>query len=418
MQYRIDKKSGEKLSALGLGCMRFPRTLGVIDMRKTEELIMRAIEGGINYFDTAWFYPGSEETLGAILEKNKARERINITTKLPLVFLKNAADFDKVFDKQLARLRTGHIDYYLMHAMSDMTQWNELKSWGLLEWLAGKKKSGQIRRIGFSFHGRKEDFFNIVDDYDWELCMIQYNYYDENYQAGAAGLKKAAEKMPVVVMEPLLGGKLASGLPKEAVELFQTANTTANATANAAATPAGWALNWLWNQTEVTQVLSGMSDLKQLEENLALADAARPGMLSDDDHAVYKGALEIITSSYKVRCTGCDYCMPCPKGVNIPGCFASYNTSFSMGYTLGMKLFVHSTGGTAERPGSPGRCINCGKCEPLCPQSIPIMAELEKVRRRMEPLWFRFLMYCAALFLRRGKRGSKEPGSVEPPTVR
>ncbi|MDR2259127.1 MAG: aldo/keto reductase, partial [Treponema sp.] len=206
MEYRLDKKPGNRLSILGFGCMRFPKTLGGIDARKTEALIMEAIRGGINYFDTAWIYPGSEEILGTVLEKNKVRDRVFIATKLPVVFLKGPADFDTYFNQQLKRLRTSYIDYYLMHMLTGMDIWEKLKAWGIEAWIAGKKAAGQIRRIGFSFHGSRDEFLKIIDDYPWEFCQIQYNYSDENFQAGVTGLKKAAEKMPVVIMEPLLGG--------------------------------------------------------------------------------------------------------------------------------------------------------------------------------------------------------------------
>ncbi|GHV93771.1 aldo/keto reductase [Spirochaetia bacterium] len=391
MQYRIDKKSGNKLSVLGFGCMRFPRGFGGIDMRKTEELVMRSIEGGVNYFDTAWIYSGSEEILGTIFEKNKVREKVYIATKLPVVLLKGPADFDKYFDQELKRLRTDYIDYYLMHMLTDMDQWSKLKSWGIESWLADKKKAGKIRQIAFSFHGSCDEFLKIVDDYDWEMCQIQYNYSDENFQAGVTGLRKAAKKMPVMIMEPLLGGKLANGLPKAAVEIFKKTNADLS--------PAGWALNWVWNQEEVTLLLSGMSDMAQLEENLRLADAAKLGMLSPEDIGVYKQALEVINSAYKIRCTGCNYCMPCPKGVNIPGCFAAYNTSFSIGFVAGMQQFVTSTGLMSERSGSPSLCVKCGKCESHCPQHLPIIKSLGMVQWRMEPFWLKLVGVCARAFL-------------------
>ena len=400
MQYRIDKRTGNKLSALGFGCMRFPKGIGGIDMRKTEELIMRAIEAGVNYFDTAWIYPGSEEALGAVLEKNKVREKVYITTKLPLVMIKGPADFDKFFDMELKRLRTTYIDYYLMHMITDMDQWNKLKGWGITEWIAQKKKSGQIRWAGFSYHGTRDEFLKVVDDYDWEMCQIQYNYSDENFQAGVTGLKKAAEKMPVMIMEPLLGGKLATGLPKGAVEIFKKANP--------ALSPAGWALNWVWNQSEVTLLLSGMNDMSQLEENLRLADTARAGMLGEAELAVYRQALEVVNSAYKIRCTGCNYCMPCPKGVNIPGCFSAFNASYAIGFVAGMQQFITSTALTSERSSSPGLCVKCGKCESHCPQHLPIVKSLGMVRRRMEPFWLQFAGVCARAFL--GKKRKKAHG--------
>jgi predicted aldo/keto reductase-like oxidoreductase len=398
MLYRLDKKSGNQLSVLGFGCMRFPKNLGLIDMRKTEELVMDAIKGGVNYFDTAWIYPGSEEALGEILEKNKARDKVFIATKLPVVFLKGPGDFDKYFNMGLERLKTSYIDYYLMHMLTDMALWEKLKSWGIEKWIAEKKEAGKIRQIGFSYHGSLDGFLKIVDDYPWEFCQIQYNYSDENFQAGVTGLKKAAEKMPVVIMEPLLGGKLAGGLPREATDIFKTANPQWS--------PAGWALNWVWNQGEVCLLLSGMNEKKQLEENLALADQARPGMLSEGDQDVYRRVLEVLNRGYRIRCTGCNYCMPCPRGVNIPGCFSAYNASFSMGYVAGMQQFVTSTGVTSEQNSSPGLCVKCGKCEQHCPQHLPIIKDLATVRKRMEPLWFRIFAAGVRAFLRKNRKNA------------
>jgi predicted aldo/keto reductase-like oxidoreductase len=400
MRYRIDKKSGNKLSVLGFGGMRFPRGLGGIDMRKTGALVMRAIEGGVNYFDTAWIYPGSEEALGAIFEQNRVREKIHIATKLPVLLIKGPADFDRYFDKELERLRTNYIDYYLMHMLTDMDQWAKLKSWGIEDWIAEKKKAGRIRQIGFSFHGSRDEFLKILDDYDWEMCLMQYNYSDENFQAGVTGLRKAAAKMPVMIMEPLLGGKLATGLPRAAVEIFKKARPDLS--------PAGWGLNWVWNQEEVTLLLSGMSDIAQVEENLRLAGAAAPGMLGAADFAVYRQALEVVNRSCKIRCTGCNYCMPCPQGVNIPGCFAAYNTSYSIGYAAGMQQFMTSTAFTSERSGSPSRCVKCGKCESHCPQKLPIIQNLGLVRKRMEPFWFALAGAGARAFL--GKRRKSSNG--------
>ena len=397
MQYRIDKRSGNKLSVLGYGGMRFPRVLGRIDMHKTDELIMHSIEKGVNYFDTAWVYPGSEEALGTVLDNNHVRDKVFIATKLPLVMIKKPGEFDRYFNQSLERLKTNFIDYYLLHMITDMEQWKKLKSWRIEDWIAQKKKSGQIKQIGFSFHGSISEFLKVIDDYDWELCQIQYNYSDENFQAGVTGLRKAAAKMPVVVMEPLLGGRLADGLSKETVKIFY------NAGANLS--PAGWALNWVWNQEEVTTLLSGMNTMEHLEEDLRLADASSVGMLNDSQKAVYKSALESINRSRKIDCAGCNYCMPCPMGVNIPGSFSSYNMSFSMGYVDGMHHFITSTGFTSEKGGSPSLCIKCGRCEPLCPQNIPIMKELVKVRKRMEPWWIRILGVCARAFL--GKKRKK-----------
>ena len=396
MQYRIDKRTGNKLSILGFGCMRFPKNFGITDMQKTEEIIMRSIEKGVNYFDTAWIYPGNEEALGAVLSKNNVRDKIYLATKLPLVVLKKPEDFDKYFDQSLERLKTNFVDYYLLHMITDMEQWKKLKSWGIQDWIARKKSSGQIKQIGFSYHGSGSDFLKIIDDYDWEFCQIQYNYSDENFQAGVTGLRAAAAKMPVVIMEPLLGGRLANALPKDAVKIFKNADPNLS--------PAGWALNWLWDQAEVTSLLSGMNDMNHLEENCRLAETASVGMLNDSQKAVYKSVLESVNRACKIRCTGCNYCMPCPAGVNIPGSFASYNMSFSMGYVAGMHQFITSSGFTSEKGSSPSLCVKCGKCETHCPQNISIMKELVNVRKKMEPWLVRFIGVCVRAFLGKSRK--------------
>jgi predicted aldo/keto reductase-like oxidoreductase len=380
--------------------MRFPRILGRTDFQKSEEIVIHSITQGVNYFDTAWIYPGSEETLGAILKKNNVREKVYIATKLPLVLIKDSGgkyNFDKYFSQSLERLKTDYIDYYLMHMITDLKQWQKLKNSGIEEWIAEKKKSGQIKQIGFSFHGGGTEFLKIIDDYDWDISQIQYNYSDENFQAGVKGLRAAAKKMPVVIMEPLLGGKLAVGLPKDAVKVFQKENNNLS--------PAGWALNWLWDQEDVTTVLSGMSNMTQLEENLRLADICRAGMLTDAQKAVYKTVLEIVNRRCKVRCTGCNYCMPCPAGVNIPGSFSSYNARYSLGFIEGMKQFVMSTGFMSETGSGPSLCIKCGKCETHCPQNISIMKELANVRKKMEPWWIKLVSVCVRSFL--GKKRTK-----------
>jgi len=381
--------------------MRFPNVLGKIDMQKTEELIMHAVDKGINYFDTAWIYSGSEDALGTILKKNNIRYKVHIASKLPLVYFKSDAeiiDFDKYLNQSLERLKTDYIDYYLLHMMTDTEQWNRLKKWGIENWIAKKKSSGVIRQIGFSFHGSGSEFLKIINEYNWELTLIQYNYFDENYQAGVRGLRAASEKMPVVIMEPLLGGKLATGLPKEAVKIFKNADENLS--------PAGWALNWLWNQSEVTSVLSGMNSIDQLNENINLCESACVNMLNDSHKAVYTSVLESINRACKNRCTGCNYCMPCPVGVNIPGAFAAHNAVYSMGYVEGMKQYVTSSGLMSVRSGSPSLCVKCGKCEKHCPQQISIMEELAVVVKKMEPFYIKFIGFCARAFL--GKKRKKK----------
>ncbi|MDR0409283.1 MAG: aldo/keto reductase [Spirochaetaceae bacterium] len=385
MQYRKDETSGGELSVLGFGCMRFPRSLGVIDMKKTSAMIAVAVERGVNYFDTAWIYPGSEEALGAALAEQKLREKVNIASKLPINACKNAGDFDKYFSQSLARLKTNYIDYYLMHMLTDMNSWERLKNWGITDWIEEKKRSGAVRRIGFSFHGGRDDFLALLDAYNWEFCQIQYNYSDENYQAGKSGLKAAAGKgIPVIIMEPLLGGKLVNGLPKAAHEAFKKADPDRSA--------AAWGLDWLWNQKEVSVVLSGMSSMKQLEENIELAENARADSLSPAHLAAFDEVKNIFNASYKVPCTACSYCMPCPQNVNIPGCFAAYNASFAFSFIEGLKQYVTSTGATSVAPRMAGQCVKCGKCEKHCPQEIKISALLKDVKARLEPFWLRAVL--------------------------
>ncbi|MDR3312173.1 MAG: aldo/keto reductase [Spirochaetaceae bacterium] len=382
--------SGNKLSVLGFGCMRFPRAAD-----ETERLVIDAIEAGINYFDTAYIYPGSEETLGGILAKHKARDRVFIATKLPLVLCRGPADFDKFFRRELERLQTEYVDYYLMHMLTDLARWNELCRWGIREWIAEKKKAGKIRQAGFSFHGSQGEFLAILDAYDWDFCQIQYNYSDENYQAGVTGLKAAAKKgIPVIVMEPLLGGKLVTGLPAEGSALF----TAASPSPEAPRSPAAWAFRWLWNQDEVTVVLSGMSAQSQLRENLRTAGENAP--LTAAELAVYRAVRAVFGKSYRVHCTGCNYCMPCPRHVNIPGCFAAYNASFSIGFVEGMKQYVTGTAATSANSSRATHCTACGACETHCPQHLPIRRHLKEVRGRMEPFWFGALMGMVRLVMR------------------
>jgi len=370
MQYRKDNKSGNMLSVLGLGCMRFP-----FNKKETEALVLAAIDGGVNFFDTAYIYPGSEVTLGEILAKHNRRKDVFIATKLPISRCKSPADFDKYFDEQLRRLKTDYIDYYFMHSVSGYSQWKSLQDMGIEEWIVQKKATGQIRQIGFSYHGTCDDFIKILDSYPWEFTMIQYNYYGENYQAGKTGLQAAAKKgMPVFIMEPLLGGGLVTGLPKQAKDKFTKANPKISA--------ADWALWWLWNQPEVTVAVSGMKSTQILEANIASVDAFRP--LSQNDLAVYTDVMEIFQKSYKFYCTGCNYCLPCPVGINIPACLSAYNTSYGQGFVRGAFLYATTTAIITKKPNSPRNCNDCGKCEKICPQSIPIRAALKKVSKRFE----------------------------------
>ena len=395
MKYRTDPKSGNQLSILGFGCMRFPRGINAkIDKDKTEKLVLSAIERGVNYFDTAHMYGASEETLGEILDKNDARDKIFLATKLPHRQCKGYEDFDKFLTEQLTRLKTGCIDYYLIHNLPDAASWEGLCGLGIKRWIKEIKASGKIKQIGFSFHGAQNEFFALLDAYEWDFCQIQYNYMNENFQAGQAGLLKAHEKgLPIIVMEPLLGGKLATGLPKKAVKLFNGAGSGLS--------EAAWAMRWLWNQPQVTVVLSGMNSADQLADNLKTAEDAVPGLLSDQESRIVSEVVSVVKEAYKIPCTGCNYCMPCHRGVNIPGIFAAYNSSYALGFVAGITQYMTSMGGmAAEENNYSGRnCIKCGRCEKLCPQHIEISKCLEAATKRMEPFWANaaFKLYFALM---------------------
>ncbi len=375
MQYRSDKY-GNPVSALGFGCMRFTQKLGSIDLDKAEREILAAIEAGVNYFDTAYVYGGSEAALGEILARNGLRDRVNIATKLPHYMLKAPDSVRTYFDEELRRLRTDRVDYYLMHMLNDVSTWERLKALGVLRWLEEQKAAGVIRQIGFSYHGNSDMFCALLDAYDWDFCQIQYNYMDQHSQAGITGLKYAASKgIPVVIMEPLRGGRLANKLPKEALRLFEEHPSGRS--------PAEWGLRWLWDQPEVTCVLSGMNSLEMVAENTRIASEALPGCFSDEERAFLEQAAQAISRGTKVPCTGCRYCMPCPQGVDIPGIFTAYNRRYSDGWYAGLREYIMCTA-LRKDPTAASNCVKCGKCELHCPQGIEIRKELERARAALE----------------------------------
>lgn len=384
MEYRIDERSGNELSILGFGCMRFPTTRpGKIDLLRTELLILEAIASGINYFDTAYLYPGSEEALGTILDQNDLRNRVNIATKLPHTNCKSLEDIERCFQRSCARLKTDYLDYYLIHNVSTLEQWTRLVGLGIESWIAKKRHTGAIKQIGFSFHGSTLEFMKLIDAYDWDFCQIQYNYANEHYQAGRDGLRYAAGKgLSVIIMEPLLGGRLVDRLPERAKEAIEQSAPSDMSETQAAVS---LALRWLWNQPEVTVVLSGMSTEEQLLDNIAIADDATPGCLTEAEQATLDRVLALFNESFRVPCTGCNYCMPCPKGINIPSLFNAYNTSYSVNWLTGAKNYFMSVGALGTDAHYASDCIECSACVRKCPQQISIPEELKNVRRRLQP---------------------------------
>ncbi len=383
MNYRLDKY-GNKISTLGFGCMRFKRKMGAINMTETERQLIEAIDLGVNYFDTAFVYPGSESVLGELLEKNGFRDKVYITTKLPHYLIRSREGLEKLFQEQLKRLRTDHIDYYLMHMLADTGTFERLKSIGIEEWIAEKKASGAIRQVGFSYHGNTDMFCDLVDAYDWDICMIQYNYMDEHSQAGRRGLKYASEKgLPVIIMEPLRGGKLVNGLPEEAKQLFKSYPVKRS--------PAEWSFRWLWNQPEVTCVLSGMNSMEMIRENALAASNAKVGELCSEEEEMLRKVVKAINAKMKVGCTGCGYCMPCPQHVDIPGCFAAYNRSYTESAFWALADYVKCT--ALRKTATPAsNCVGCGKCVKHCPQAIDIPRELENVKNKMEIPIYRLVL--------------------------
>jgi uncharacterized protein len=378
MQYRTVPKNGEKLSALGFGAMRLPTKRLKIDEEQAIRQIRYAIDNGVNYIDTAFPYHGgeSEKLVGKALQ-NGYREKVNIATKLPHFLLEKREDMDKILDIQLRNLKTDHVDYYLLHGI-DANSWKKLCNLGVLEFLDHAKASGKIRNAGFSFHGDRRTFKEIIDSYDWIFCQIQYNFLDENTQAGTEGLQYAASKnLAVMIMEPLRGGMLADNLPKEVEQIYHLAAEKRTA--------AEWGLRWVWNHPEVTVVLSGMNKEHHIKENIETSNSALPGSMSSGDLAVIDKVVGVYQKLAQVQCMGCSYCMPCPYGVNIPGCFQFYNQYYMVpknrlmtrGF-YGMQLM-----GGMSNPADASLCRNCGKCVKVCPQHVAIPDELKKVHRQL-----------------------------------
>lgn len=387
------EKTGEQVSVLGYGCMRYPQKNGRIDEDRTERQILSAIEQGVNYFDTAYVYHSgrSESILGKILSKGY-RNRVNIATKLPPYMVHSKADIGKILDTQLKRLDTDHIDYYLMHALPNMKAWERLKQFGIIEFLEQAKQAGKIRNIGFSYHGDRNEFKSIVDDYDWSFCQIQYNYLDENNQAGKEGLHYASSKgLGVAVMEPLRGGALVGRMPEEINNIWNEAAIKRS--------PAEWAFRWLWNQPEVSVVLSGLNEESHIDENIRVANEAYPNTLKAEELELFQEVKAVFERLMKVGCTGCGYCMPCPAGVNIPLCFSFYNSKHFFKNRTPQYHYVGFTSGiTGGKPSHASLCKDCGKCEKMCPQQLPIRKHLKEVARDMEGILVKPVFWAAGKY--------------------
>lgn len=379
MIYRKFGKTGEMVSNLGFGCMRFP-TIGEGDMSQIDgkasiEMVRYAIDKGVNYIDTAYNYHsnamgggGMSELLVAKAIKDGYREKVKIATKLPVWLLETREDMDKYLNEQLRKLEVETIDFYLLHSLNKKI-WEKIKKLGVDEFLDSAIKDGRIKHAGFSYHDKPEFFNEIVDYYDFSFCQIQFNYLDEDYQAGLDGLNYANEKgLGIVVMEPLRGGKLVDNLPLEVKDIFYNADIKR--------TPAEWALRWIWNNEKVSIILSGMSNMDQTKENVKTAADARENSFSKIEIDLIEDVKKIFKNKIQVDCTACGYCMPCPHGVDIPKNFSVYNNYFLFGDNESYK--------DIKEEENASQCIKCKICESHCPQTIKISDELEKVMNFFE----------------------------------
>jgi predicted aldo/keto reductase-like oxidoreductase len=380
MLYRKVPKTGDELSVLGFGYMRLPaRASGSgIDEDRAIRQLRYAIDHGVNYVDTAPAYHlgKSELILGRALEDGY-RDKVRLATKLPPWSVRSRGDMDRILERQLAALKTDHIDYYLLHSLTQES-FSRLKNLGVLEFLDGAKKDGRIKNAGFSSHADLVTFKEIVDSSDWTFCQIQYNYLDEHNQAGTEGLTYAHERnLAVMVMEPLRGGNLGGPVPEEVQKIWDESPVKRS--------PAGWALRWVWDHPEVTVVLSGMNDEAHIDENLRAAEDAYPRSLTEEELLRIAQVRDTYGRLMKVGCTGCRYCMPCPFGVDIPDCFSLYNTRHLFPHDQSAKFqYFGRHGGLMGGVSYAGLCKKCGKCEKVCPQHLPIRDRLKDVSKEME----------------------------------
>jgi predicted aldo/keto reductase-like oxidoreductase len=378
MVYNKFGRISEKVSRFGMGCMRLPQAKNehgkdAIDEEESIKMVRYAINEGVNYFDTAYTYPGSEDVLGRALKGY--REKVMIATKCPMHEIRDYSDYTRVFDESLRRLDTDYVDVYLFHCL-DRKNWEIVKSTNGIAFMEEMKEKGKIRAVGFSFHAEHDLFREIIDAYPWDMCLIQLNILDDEHQAGIKGLRYAGQKgIPVAVMEPLKGGLLGGEPPEEAVKLLDSYPEKRSLVE--------WSFRWLYSQKEVKVVLSGVSSMDQLKDNIRIFNESDTGVLSRRDEELLKRVKEIYGSKVRVGCTGCGYCMPCPNNVNIPEIFKVYNDSVFSPWTEFGKVFYGMVAVSNGRDVS--KCTGCRLCEKRCPQGIPIASRLKEAHEAMKP---------------------------------
>jgi len=383
MRYRKLGKTNFEVSILGFGAMRLPMVgdpSGLagfdpkipIDEVRADKMVQHALDKGVNYFDTAYGYHGgkSETYIGKVL--HPVRTKVLIASKLPVWNINKTEDFERVFQEQLGKLQTDYLDVYLVHGLNS-THWEKMKQLGVLEYIGKLKADGRIRAVGFSFHDEIKVFKQIIDAYDWDVTQIQYNFYDQDYQAGREGLHYAAGRdIGVIVMEPVRGGKLVNKIPDEAQKIWDGAAVKR--------TPAEWAMRWVWNQPEAAVVLSGSSSLDQIRENIDMIRDAEPNSLTAEELAMFDRVRAIYRSKLKIDCTSCAYCMPCPNGVDIPENFQLYNDIFLFDNTEFGPFFYKNMMGKTQQAAN---CVGCGACMEKCPQKIDIISELKEAAKML-----------------------------------
>lgn len=400
MQYRTMPNSDIKLSALGFGCMRLPTKGGIptsafIDKEKAAQLIRSAIDQGVNYLDTAYPYHlgASESFLGEHILKDGYREKVYIATKLPCMTIRKKESIREIFQKQLKKLHVDYIDYYLLHSLDGNT-WDLMKSLGIIEFMNEVKASGQVKSMGFSFHGKKEDFIRICDEYDFDFTQVQYNILDEHFQAGIEGIEYAHKKgMGVIVMEPLRGGSLVGKMPKDIQDIYDQAEVKRSA--------AEWAFRWIYNNPAVTLVLSGMNIQEHLDENVRIAIDSPPNCMTESEKAIVDEVREKYNELLQVGCTGCAYCMPCPAGIDIPAAFKNLNNYHMFSKMEGRIYHAAYLGIQTEdgRATFTDKCIDCGVCEQKCPQNLPIREHFKQVQRDLEGPFVKSVAFIGRRFM-------------------